>query len=152
MNVRTEPQRGFKLEPVHPKPEEAHTMPYAPAVHIVGACDLMFLSGATSSPLYHKHPHVEAEHVHPHSIEEQTMRAMEAIKSILDHTGATWRDVVKVTKYLTDFSEADAMHKTMAKYFGDWRPASTTVCINSLSSPGARIEIDMIVALPKKTP
>ena len=124
MNVRTEPQRSFKLEPVHPKPEEAHTMPYAPAVHIVGACDLMFLSGATPSPLYHKHPHVEAEHVHPHSIEEQTKRAMEAIKSILDHTGATWRDVVKVTKYLTDFREADAMHATMAKYFGDWRPAS----------------------------
>jgi len=24
------------------------------------------------------------------------------------------------------------------------------VCINSLSSPGARIELDMIVALPKK--
>jgi enamine deaminase RidA (YjgF/YER057c/UK114 family) len=111
----------------------------------------MFLSGATPSPLYHKHPHVEAEHIHPHSIEEQTERAMEAIKSILDHTGATWRDVVKVTKYLTDFREADAMHKTMAKYFGDWRPASTTICINQLSSPGARIELDMIVALPKKT-
>ena len=61
--------------------------------------------------------------MHPHSIEEQTTRAMEAIKSILDHTGATWRDVVKVTKYLTDFRDADAMHATMAKYFGDWRPA-----------------------------
>ncbi|MEI9805961.1 MAG: RidA family protein [Pseudolabrys sp.] len=80
----------------------------APAVHIVGACDLMFLSGATPSPLYHKHPHVDAEHVHPHSIEEQTDRAMETIKSILDHVGASWRDVVKVTKYLTDFREADA--------------------------------------------
>jgi 2-iminobutanoate/2-iminopropanoate deaminase len=150
MNVSPKPARSFKLEPVHPKPEQAHTMPYAPAVHIVGACDLMFLSGATPSPLYHKHPHVDAEHVHPHSIEEQTARAMEAIKSILDHTGATWRDVVKVTKYLTDFREADAMHATMAKYFGDWRPASTTVCINQLSSPGARIELDMIVALPKQ--
>ena len=117
MNVNTKPQRGFKLEPVHPKPEEAHTMPYAPAVHIVGACDLMFLSGATPSPLYHKHPHVDAEHVHPHSIEEQTTRAMEAIKSILDHTGATWRDVVKVTKYLTDFREADAMHADHGEIF-----------------------------------
>ena len=96
------------------------------------------------------HPHVDAKHIHPHSIEEQTDRAMEAIKSILDHVGADWHDVVKVTKYLTDFREADAMHKTMHKYFGDWRPASTTVCINSLSSPGARIELDMIVALPKK--
>ncbi len=84
----TTKQRSFRLEPVHPKPEEAHTMPYAPAVHIVGACDLMFLSGATSSPLYHKHPHVDAEHVQPHAIAEQTTRAMEAIKSILDQVGA----------------------------------------------------------------
>ncbi len=124
MNVRAQQPRGFTLEPVHPKPEEAHTMPYAPAVRIVGACDLMFLSGATPSPLYHKHPHVDEEHVHPHSIEEQTERAMSAIQSILDETGATWRDVVKVTKYLTDFRDADAMHATMAKYFGDWRPAA----------------------------
>jgi 2-iminobutanoate/2-iminopropanoate deaminase len=149
MNVMTKSQ-DFKIEPVHPKPEEAHTMPYAPAVRIVGACDLMFLSGATPSPLYHKHPHVDSEHVHPHSIEEQTDRAMAAIKMVLDEAGATWRDVIKVTKYLTDFRDADAMHKTMHKYFGDWLPASTTVCINSLSSPGARIELDMIVALPKK--
>ena len=54
-----------------------------------------------------------------------------------------------MTKYLTDFREADAMHKTMHAYFGDWLPASTTICINQLSSPGARIEFDMIVALPK---
>ena len=150
MTVMEKPQQTFRLEPVHPKPDEAHTMPYAPAVRIVGACDLMFLSGATASPLYHKHPHVDREHVHPHSIEEQTERAMAAIKLVLDETGATWRDVVKVTKYLTDFREADAMHKTMNKYFGDWKPASTTICINQLSSPGARIELDMIVALPKK--
>ena len=116
--------------------------------HIL-ACDLMFLSGATASPLYHNHPHQDHEHVHPHSIEDQTKNAMNAIKSILDSQGCTWRDVIKVTKYLTDFREADAMHKTMAAYFGDWLPASTTVCINQLSSPGARIELDMIVALPE---
>ena len=96
-------------------------MPYAPAIKIVGACDLMFLSGATASPLYHNHPHQDHEHVHPHSIEEQTKNAMDAIKSILDSQGATWRDVIKVTKYLTDFREADAMHKTM-------RPISATGC------------------------
>ncbi|MGB8137787.1 MAG: hypothetical protein WCF15_13495, partial [Pseudolabrys sp.] len=59
MTVMTRPEKTFRLEPVHPKPEEAHTMPYVPAIHIVGACDLMFVSGATSSPLYHKHPHVD---------------------------------------------------------------------------------------------
>ena len=75
---------------------------------------------------------------------------MEAIKSILDEAGATWKDVVKVTKYPTDIRDGDGMHKTMQAYFGDWRPASTMVCINQLSSPGARVELDMIVALPGK--
>jgi enamine deaminase RidA (YjgF/YER057c/UK114 family) len=41
------------------------------------------------------------------------------------------------------------MHAAMAPYFGDWRPASTTLCVNQLSSPGARVELDMIVALAK---
>ena len=149
MNKPTDPRATFTLEAVHPSPEEAHRMPYAPAVRIVGACDLMFISGATASPLYHDHPHRDAEHVHPHAIEEQTRNAMEAIKSILDHVGASWQDVVKVTKYLTDIRDGDGMHRTMNAYFGDWRPASTMVCINQLSSPGARVELDMIVALPK---
>ena len=41
---------AHKLELVQPSPKDAHRMPYAPAVKIVGACDLMFVSGATPSP------------------------------------------------------------------------------------------------------
>jgi enamine deaminase RidA (YjgF/YER057c/UK114 family) len=137
------------VEAVHPKPDEAHKMPYAPAVRIVGACDLMFISGVTPSPLYHDHPHRDEDHIHPHDIGEQTRRAMDAAKMILDSVGATWRDVVKITKYLTDIRDADGMHAAMRPFFGDWRPASTMVCINQLSSPGARVELDMIVAIPK---
>src|SRR5262249_12384081 len=107
MNKAADPRATFALEAVHPKPEEAHRMPYAPAVRIIGACDLMFISGATASPLYHDHPHRDDEHVHPHAIEEQTRNAMEAIKSILDRVGASWEDVVKVTKYLTDIRDGD---------------------------------------------
>jgi len=150
MTVVSKPKAVFTLQPVHPKPEEAHTMPYAPAVRIVGACDLMFLSGVTPSPLYHRHPHVDSEHQHPADIGEQTRRAMAAAKEVLDSVGASWTDVVKITKYLTDIRDADGMHAAMKPFFGDWRPASTMVCINQLSSPGARVELDMIVALPKK--
>ncbi len=134
---------------VHPEPDKAAMMPYAPAVRIVGACNLMFISGATASSLYHNHPHVEGEHDHSNDIREQTRRAMEAIKSILDEAGAGWADVVKITKYLTDIRDADGMHATMRPYFGEWRPASTMICINQLSSPGARVELDMIVAIPQ---
>ena len=146
MNVNAKPSSTFKLEAVHPDPSQAHKMPYAPAIKIVGACDLMFLSGATASPLYHNHPHQDHEHVHPHSIEEQTKNAMNAIQSILDSVGASWKDVIKVTKYLTDFREADAMHKTMHAYFGDWLPASTTVCMASASRKSVRYFVTLITS------
>ncbi len=133
-----------KVEEVHPQPERAHEMPYAPAIEVVGASQILFLSGATPSPLYHQHPHVREEHVLPDDIEEQTRRAMPGIKSVLDAKGLTWRNVVKVTKYFTDIREADAMHTVMNDYFGDHRLASTMICVNNLSSPGARIELDMI--------
>jgi len=139
-----------KLEVVHPDPSQAHKMPYAPAIHIVGACDLMFILRRDRLAALSSHPHRDEEHIHPHSIEEQTRNAMEAIKSILDEVGATWTDVVKVTKYLTDIRDGDGMHATMRTYFGDWLPASTMICINQLSSPGARVELDMIVAMPRR--
>ena len=131
-----------RIKAVQPRPEEASTMPYAPAVSVDTPAELVFISGATSSPLYHKHPHVPDEHVQPDDIREQTRRAMENIKIVLDHKKLTWRNIIKVTKYLTD------MREVMNGYFGDWRPASTTICINNLSSPGARVELDMIAAGP----
>jgi 2-iminobutanoate/2-iminopropanoate deaminase/2-aminomuconate deaminase len=136
------------ISEVHPQPDRASEMPYAPAIEVTGANQILFLSGATASPLYHQHPHVKEEHDLPDDIEEQTRRAMASIQSVLDAKGLTWRNVVKVTKYLTDMREADAMHAVMNQYFGDYRPASTLLCINNLSSPGARVELDMIAVGP----
>jgi 2-iminobutanoate/2-iminopropanoate deaminase len=131
-------------ETVHPQPDRAAEMPYAPGVEIREPSLLLFLSGATASPLYHEHPHIPEEHVHPDDIAEQTRRALASIKSVLDLRGMTWRNVVKITYYLTDMREANDMHVVVREAFGDWRPASTMVCVNNLSSPGARVELDMI--------
>ncbi len=148
---------GSKTSPTNPALDEIQTlparkadMPYAPAIRVTAPSDLLFISGATPSPLYHKHPHVLSEHNHPVGIEAQTRLAMENIKSILDHEGLSWTDVIKVTKYLTDMRDMDGMVAAMAEYFGDWTPASTTVCVNQLSTPGARVELDMIASYPKK--
>jgi len=138
----------LRIEEVHPRPDQARHMPYAPAISVRGPADILFISGSTPSPLYHQHPHVAEEHVHPCDIEEQTRRAMDNIKLILDHKGLSWRHVVKVTKYLTDMRDFDGLHRVMNGYMGDWRPASTTICVNALSSPGARVEIDMIAVAP----
>ena len=130
-------------------PERRVDMPYAPAIRVEAPSDLLFISGATPSPLYHKHPHELHEHNHPVGIKNQTQLAMDNIKTILDHQGLTWTDVIKVTKYLTDMRDMDGMVQAMAEYFGDWTPASTTVCVNQLSTPGARVELDMIATYRK---
>jgi 2-aminomuconate deaminase len=147
---------AFRTSPTNPGlkdiqtiPERHVDMPYAPAIRVESPGDMLFISGATPSPLYHKHPHVLAEHEHPNRIEDQTRRCMGTIKTILDHEGLTWTDIVKVTKYLTDIRDQDGMVAVLKEYFGDWTPASTTVCVNALSTPGARVELDMIAVFPK---
>jgi len=139
------------VKEIQPLPERHADMPYAPAIRVESPGDLLFISGATPSPLYHKHPHELHEHNHPNDIQGQTRLAMETIGLILRHEGLSWTDVVKVTKYLTDMRDQDGMVAVLKEYFGDWKPASTTICINQLSTPGARVELDVIAAFPKSS-
>ncbi len=152
MSARSEP---FKTSPSNPNigeiqtiPERHEEMPYAPAIRIESPGDLLFISGATASPLYHKHPHELHEHAHPVEIAKQARLSMETIRSILEHEGLTWTDVVKVTRYLTDMRDMDELNVVMNQYFGDWKPASTTICVNQLSTPGARVELEMTAVFP----
>ncbi|WP_417682420.1 RidA family protein [Roseibium sp.] len=147
---------AFRSSPSNPDikeiqtiPERHHDMPYAPAIRIESPGDLLFISGATASPLYHAHPHEWHEHNHANDIETQIHNAMASIKSILDHEGLSWTDIVKVTKYLTDMRDQDGLNAVLNGYFGDWKPASTMICVNSLSTPGARVELDMIAVFPR---
>ena len=121
MSVR---RPAFRSSPSNPSlgeiqtvPERIKDMPYAPAIRVEAPGDLLFISGATPSPLYHKHPHELHEHNHPVGIADQTRLAMENIKTILDHQGLAWTDVVKVTKYLTDMRDMDGMVAVLAAVF-----------------------------------
>ena len=136
------------IEEVHPIPERAAEMPYAPAIYADGFAGLLFIAGSTASPLYHAHPHIAEEHVLPDDIKEQTRMALANIKTVLDAKGLTWRHVVKLTKYMTDIREAAEMYEVLGEHFGDWRPAGTLVAINNLSAPGARVELEMLAVVP----
>ena len=147
--MRPDASAMTEWDAVHPQPERAAEMPYAPAVEVREPSVILFLSGSTASPQYHAHPHVREEHVLPDDIAEQTRRSLKNIAEVLESTGMTWRNVVKVTKYLTDMREMDAMNAVLNEAFGDWRPASTLVCVNNLSAPGARVELEMIAVGPR---
>jgi len=80
------------------------------------------------------------------SVEEETARTMENIKSIIKAAGATMDDVVKSTVHLSNIEDFDRFNAVYASFFGQVKPARTTV--QSVLAEGICVEIDCIVKLP----
>lgn len=103
-------------------------------------------SGETSMELYHNHPHFEKEEiVQPEDIRLQTRLTMRNHKEILDWMGLDWKHVVKVTRFQKRLDESKQIEAVMADYFRDSWPPMTVYEIEGLSSPQARVEIEMWV-------
>jgi 2-iminobutanoate/2-iminopropanoate deaminase/2-aminomuconate deaminase len=104
-------------------------------------------AGGTAMELYHKHPHDPREEVvQPEDIRLQTRLTIRNHKEILDWVGLDWRNVVRLTRYQTRMDESPQIEEVLRSYFKDWWPAMTVFEVNGLSSPQARLEIDMWVA------
>jgi 2-iminobutanoate/2-iminopropanoate deaminase len=104
-------------------------------------------AGGTSMELYHKHPHDPREEVvQPEDIRLQARLTMRNHKEILDWVGLGWRNVVKLTRYQTRMEESPQIEAVLRSYFKEWWPAMTINEVTGLSSPQARLEIDMWVA------
>ncbi|RYZ63069.1 MAG: RidA family protein [Chitinophagaceae bacterium] len=81
------------------------------------------------------------------TIEDETTRTLENIKSILEVAGAGMNDVVKCTVHLADIDDFDRYNKVYSGFFEGIRPARTTV--QSVLAEGLKVEIDCIVKLPR---
>lgn len=108
-------------------------------------------AGETSMELYHKHPHDPREEIiQPEDIRLQTRLVMRNHKEVLDWAGLGWRNVVKLTRYQKRMDETPQIDTVLRSYFKDWWPPQTIYEINGLSSPQARLEIDLWV-VPNET-
>ena len=76
-------------------------------------------------------------------IAEQTARALENLRSVLQAAGMGFAQVVKTTVFLVDMADFTAMNEVYARAFGDHRPARSTVAVAALPR-GARVEIEVI--------
>lgn len=76
-------------------------------------------------------------------IPEQTARALENMRAILEAAGSGMPQVVKTTVFLTDMADFAEMNAVYAQAFGDHRPARSTVAVKALPR-GARVEIEAI--------
>jgi reactive intermediate/imine deaminase len=79
----------------------------------------------------------------------QTTQVFENLKSALAAAGATFDNLVKVTTFVTDLSQMQALRSIRAKYYGKNAPASTLVQITQLANPDLMIEIEAIAVVPE---
>lgn len=82
----------------------------------------------------------------PGGIAEQTGRALENLRGVLEGAGVTFSQVVKTTVFLVDMADFTAMNEVYARAFGDHRPARSTVAVAALPK-GARVEIEVIAVV-----
>ena len=79
----------------------------------------------------------------PGGIEAEVHRALENLGAVLRAAGSDPSKVVKTTVFLADLGEFQAMNAIYARFFGEARPARSTVQVAALPR-GARFEIDAI--------
>jgi len=78
------------------------------------------------------------------SIEKESYQIMENIKSILNESGLSFKNVVRSKIYLTDMNNFSKVNQVYGSYFEKGQePARTTIEVSGLPL-GVGVEIDMI--------
>ena len=107
--------------------------PYSPAIKAGG---FIFVSGqAAVDP--------RTGQVVGSTIEEQTERTLENVRTIVTAAGASLEDVVRVTVYLTEITNFNRMNEVYKGYFSRDPPARTTLEAR-LARPELLVEIDAV--------
>ena len=112
--------------------------PYTPAVR---AGDFIFVAGqGPIDPALNQMSFGDIRH--------ETRLVLNNIKTILEGCGASMEDVVKCSVFLADGKDFAAMNEVYAEFFGNAKPARTTVEAKFVAPP-MKIEIDCIAYKPK---
>jgi 2-iminobutanoate/2-iminopropanoate deaminase len=107
--------------------------PYSQAIEVNG---MIYTSGTI--PLDPETMDVVGE-----SIEEQTERVMQSLKALLEDAGSGLDRVVKTTCFLDDLGNFAAFNEIYARYFGDARPARSTVEVAGLPK-AVKVEVEAV--------
>lgn len=110
--------------------------PYSQAVR---AGNLLFTSGQI--PLDVNGQVVEG------GVAEQTHQVFRNLQAVLAAAGASLSDVVKATVFIKDMNQFASINEVYAAYFGDHKPARSTVEVARLPKD-VLVEIELIVSIP----
>lgn len=124
-------------------PKHVHTEPdivagSLPFSQVVEANGFVFLAGQVGD-IPGEHRMVEG------GIEAETRQMLENVGRLLRAVGLDYRDVVKATVYLRDFSEFQRMNAVYREYFPTEPPTRATVGVTALAAD-FRVEIEVMAA------
>ena len=79
-------------------------------------------------------------------VKAQTRQTLLNLKTVLEEGAATLADVMKTTVYLADIAHFAEMNEVYTEFFGDQKPARTTVEAR-LARPELLVEIEAIAVI-----
>ena len=79
-------------------------------------------------------------------VKEQTGQALANMKAVLAEAGASPADVVKVTVFIVDMADFQAVNSVYSETFGSDAPARSCVAVAALPK-GARVEVEALAVL-----
>jgi len=77
------------------------------------------------------------------SIADQTHQVFSNLKAVLAEVGSSLNDVIKTTVFIKDMNDFAALNEIYASYFGDHKPARSTVEVARLPKD-VKVEIEVI--------
>lgn len=110
--------------------------PYSPAVVWGG---LVFVSGQVSTD-----PSTGV--FRPGTLAEETERALENLRAVLEAAGSSMDTVLKTTVFLADMADLAAFNEIYKRHFPKDRPARSCIAAGALPF-GAKVEIEAIAGL-----
>lgn len=78
-------------------------------------------------------------------IREQAHQVFRNLQAVLEAAGVSFQDVVKTTVFIKDMNQFSELNEIYAAYFGDHKPARSTVEIARLPKD-VLVEIELIAA------
>ena len=79
---------------------------------------------------------------------EQTHKVMKNIKQLIEETGGTMSNLVKIVVYITDIKNREAIYQVIGEYTKDVYPVSTGLVVESLARSEWLVEIDATAVIP----
>jgi len=79
-------------------------------------------------------------------VAEQTRQVLTNLSAVLEAAGGSLDDVIKTTIFLADMNDFATVNEVYGEFFGDHRPARSTVAVRTLPKE-VLVEIDCIAKL-----